>query len=118
MYENIYVSLASHAGNPLAYIKAGPASSDACHIIRDEAMVSVTGAFTEESVRRRGIATTLLNYCLQLVRLSGRQRCAVDFEPMNAVAARFWIRHFRSIRYTVLRTVDGSLRHNEAQQSD
>ena len=26
MYENIYVSLASHAGNPLAYIKAGPAS--------------------------------------------------------------------------------------------
>ena len=104
--ENVRLSLTAHAGRPVAYMKAVPASDDACHIIRDQATASVTVAFTEEEFRGRGIGAALLNCSLQWARSSGRQRCALDFEPMNVVAARFWLQHFKPICHTVLRTVD------------
>jgi hypothetical protein len=30
----------------------------------------------------------------------------VDFEPMNVVAARFWLRHFQPVSCAVMRHVD------------
>ena len=87
-------------------MKQGPANVDACTIIHDEKTTSIVGAFTTESVRGGGIATALLNRSLEWARSDGYERCAVDFEPMNPLATRFWLRHFQPVCYTLIRHVD------------
>ena len=101
--------LAHHDTEAVAYIKLGPANDDASTIIRDEKTTSITGAFTKERVRGRGIAMALLDRSLEWARAAGYERCAVDFEPMNSLATRFWLRHFEPVCYTLIRHVDDPL---------
>jgi len=98
----------------------GPASLDACAIIRDEKTTSVIRAFTKESVRGRGIAAALLNRSLDWAHLKGYERCAVDFEPMNVLAARFWMRHFEPVCFSLVRHVDQRVAwaHEEREAKD
>jgi GNAT superfamily N-acetyltransferase len=90
----------------VAYIRQGPASEDASTIIYDDKTTSITGAFTREKARGGGIATALLNRSLAWARAKGYARCAVDFEPMNPLATRFWLRHFQPVCYAVVRHID------------
>lgn len=98
--------LAYHGTEAVAYIGLGPASDDASTIIYDEKTASIDGVFTREKVRGSGIATALLNRALEWARAAGYERCAVDFEPMNPLATRFWLRHFQPVCYTLIRHVD------------
>jgi len=98
--------LAYQDDDAVAYIGLGPASDDASTIIRDEKTTSVTGAFTREAARGGGIATALLNRALEWARDDGYERCAVDFESMNSPAARFWLRHFEPVCYSLMRRID------------
>ena len=98
--------LAYHGPEAVACMGLGPASTDACTIIRDEGTTSIVSAFTRARVRGRGIATALLNRSLDWARSEGYERCAVDFEPMNVLAARFWTRHFQPVCYSLVRYVD------------
>jgi GNAT superfamily N-acetyltransferase len=100
------VWLAHRGTEAVAYMKLGPASDDASTVIYDGKTTSILGAYTKEEVRGRGIATALLNRSLEWARAAGYERCAVDFEPMNPRAARFWLRHFEPVCYTLVRTVD------------
>jgi GNAT superfamily N-acetyltransferase len=97
--------LAYDGAEAVAYLEQGPASRDASTIIVDEKTTSITGAFTWEQARGRGIGTALLNRALEWARAHGYERCAVDFEPMNTSAARFWLRHFQPICYALIRHV-------------
>jgi GNAT superfamily N-acetyltransferase len=98
--------LAYHDTEAVAYLELGSANEDASTIIYDEKTTNITGAFTREEVRGRGIATALLNRSLEWARTQGYERCAVDFEPMNPLAARFWLRYFQPVCYTLVRHVD------------
>ncbi len=98
--------LAYHGTEAVACMGQGPANPDACTIIHDEKTTSIVSAFTEEGARGRGIATTLLNQVLDWARFEGYERCAVDWEPMNILATRFWLRHFQPVSYTLVRHVD------------
>jgi GNAT superfamily N-acetyltransferase len=98
--------LAYRGGVIVACMGFEPASPDACYIIRDEKTISITSAFTRESERNKGIATALLNHSLDWARSVGYERCAVDFEPQNIPAARFWLRHFQPVCYSLIRHVD------------
>ena len=97
------VWLAYQGAEAVGYIGMGPASEEASTIIRDEKTTSVEGAFTREGARGGGIGTALLNRALEWARDAGYERCAVDFEPMNPLAARFWLRHFQPVCYTLIR---------------
>lgn len=99
------VWLAYRDGEAVAYLGLGPASDDASTIIRDEGTTSVFGAFTREDVQGGGIGTALLDRGLAWARQRGYERCAVDFEPMNPPATRFWLRHFEPVCYTMMRYV-------------
>jgi GNAT superfamily N-acetyltransferase len=57
-------------------------------------------------VRNSGIGTALLKHSLDWARSAGYERCAVDFEPENISGARFWLRHFRPVCYSLVRHVD------------
>jgi GNAT superfamily N-acetyltransferase len=102
--------VAYQAGEPVAYIEIGPASQDACTVIRDEKTCSITGAYTRPGARNSGVAAALLNRCLSWAQSQGYQRCAVDFEPMNFLARRFWLKYFQPVSYTLIRQVDERIR--------
>jgi len=92
---------------PVAFLRMGPANEDACTIIRDEKTTSIYGAFTKEAMRGKDIATTLLCRAIESARGLGYERCAVDFEPMNLLGTRFWLRHgFSPVCFSLLRHVD------------
>jgi len=95
--------LAIQGDDTLAYLEIGPANEDACTIIYDEGTASILAAFTMESFRGSGFATTLLNRALEWAQAQGYVRCAVDFEPMNPLAAHFWGRYFKPVSYTLKR---------------
>ncbi len=101
--------LASLDGEPVACMVIGPAHEEACTIIQDPKTSSITGAFTRKEARGHGVATALLNRCLEWSRSEGYERCAVDFEPMNVLATRFWNRYFEPVCYSVMRQVDERL---------
>jgi GNAT superfamily N-acetyltransferase len=98
--------LAYDGADAVAYLEIGPASRDASTIIVDDKTASITGAFTREQARGRGIGTALLNRAVEWARSHGYGRCAVDFEPMNPLAARFWLRYFQPVCYALARDVE------------
>jgi GNAT superfamily N-acetyltransferase len=98
--------LAYRHGEAIAALGLGPATDNACTIIRDEKTTSIVNAFTCEEARGGGVATALLDRALTWARSEGYGRCAVDFEAMNIPAARFWLRHFRPVCYSLGRHVN------------
>jgi len=97
------VWLAYQGAEAVGYIGLGPASEEASTIIRDAKTTSVEGAFTRDGARGGGVGTALLDRALEWARNAGYERCAVDFEPMNPLATRFWLRHFEPVCYTLIR---------------
>jgi GNAT superfamily N-acetyltransferase len=84
----------------------GPANSDACAVIQDDKTASITMAFTRESARNKGVAMALLSRSLEWARSQGYERCAVDFEAMNFLASRFWLKGFEPVCYSLMRCID------------
>ena len=103
------VWLACWNEEPVAFMRLGPADDDVCTIIYEKKTTSIYAAFTEEKVRGRGIATALLDHALMSARVSGYERCAVSFEPMNLIGARFWLKTFKPVCDSVVRYIDDRL---------
>jgi GNAT superfamily N-acetyltransferase len=89
--------LAYNGAEAVACMGQGPASPEACDLIADEGTTSIVIAYTQPQARGQGIALALLNQVLAWGQAEGYERCAVDFEPMNTLAARFWPRHFQLV---------------------
>jgi GNAT superfamily N-acetyltransferase len=87
----------------------GPANPDACAIIQDAKTASIQIAFTRENARSQGIATALLDRSLAWARSQGYERCAVDWETMNSLASRFWLKWFEPVCYSLMRHIDERL---------
>jgi GNAT superfamily N-acetyltransferase len=98
--------LAWQDGQPVAFMKIGPATRDASTIIRDEGTASITGAYSLPDVRGQGLGTALLARCIDWAREAGYVRCGVDFEPTNVEANRFWRRHFQPVCFGVQRLLN------------
>jgi GNAT superfamily N-acetyltransferase len=100
------VWLAYSNDEPVAFMRLGPADNDVCTIIIDEKTTSIYAAFTEEKVRKEGVATALLDYALKSAQAAGYERCAVSFEPMNLLGTRFWLKYFKPVCFSVVRYID------------
>ncbi len=98
--------LAYEGGEAVSYLRVQPANEDACTLIQDPDTASITGAYTVPGARGVGIGAALLDRALAWARERGYARCAVDFEPMNILAARFWLCHFQPVCYTLARQID------------
>ena len=95
--------IASEGSIPLGFIGFGPASHAASQMIVDDRTTSISAAYMIECARSQGIATALLNRGLEWARSQSYTRCAVDFEPMNPLARRFWLRYFQPVSYSLCR---------------
>jgi GNAT superfamily N-acetyltransferase len=104
------VWLAYEGMEAVACMVQGPANPRASGIIRDRGTTSIVGAYTRETARGKGVASALLNQVLAWGRAQGYKRCAVDWEPMNVLATRFWMRHFQPVSYALVRHVDERFR--------
>jgi GNAT superfamily N-acetyltransferase len=101
--------LACQEDRVLAGMGQGQANPDACALIADDRTTSIVSAYTQPSARGGGIATALLDRALAWAREGEFERCAVDWEPMNILANRFWTRHFRPVCYALARHIDEQL---------
>jgi GNAT superfamily N-acetyltransferase len=98
--------VAFRGAEPIACMGHGPANPNACTIIDDAGTTSIVSAYTTADARGTGIATALLNQVLEWGRSQGYERCAVDFEPMNLLGARFWMKTFQPVSYALRRDID------------
>ena len=103
---NKVVWLAYWKEEPVALMRLGPADEDVATIILDKKTTSIYAAFTKEKVRREGIATALLAHAIQSAKKAGYERCAVSFEPMNALGKRFWLKTFNPVCLSMVRHID------------
>jgi len=101
--------LAYSGDEPVAFFRVGPANPDVSMIIDDESTTSIYGAFTKEVERGKEIASALLAKTIEAGINKGYQRCAVDFESMNTLGSRFWLRHFNPVCYSLVRYIDERL---------
>lgn len=98
--------LAVADGQAVGGMGVTPANPQACTIIRDPGTCSIVNAYVREEARGQGIATALLDRALRWAHEQGYERCAVDFESANVLAARFWLRWFEPVCFTVMRCID------------
>ncbi len=101
--------LAHQGAEAVACMGQGPANPKASTLIDDAATTSIVSAYTRGSARGTGIATALLNQVLAWAHDEGYERCAVDWEPMNVLATRFWTRYFQPVSYAMIRHIDERL---------
>jgi GNAT superfamily N-acetyltransferase len=108
---NKVVWLAYWRDEPVALMRLGPADDDVCTIIIDPKTTSIYAAFAKEEIRRKGIATALLDHALKFAQASGYERCAVSFEPMNLLGTSFWLKYFTPVCYSMVRYIDDRVTH-------
>jgi GNAT superfamily N-acetyltransferase len=101
--------LAESEGRAVGYLRLEPSNPTAAYVVDDAAVVCITGAFVRRDARRRGVGAALLQAAIAWARESGYAACAVDFESHNVLGARFWMRHFRPVCYSLIRHVDPRL---------
>lgn len=104
--EDNRLFIAFDGQEPLGFIALEPGHPHGCRVLDDPAGVKVTGAFTYEPYRGRGVASALLDHGLSWAAESGYSRCTVDYETMNISASRFWPRYFQTVCYALCRTID------------
>jgi GNAT superfamily N-acetyltransferase len=98
--------LAYEGGEPIGCLGLQLGRGGGCEIVQDERTASVIMAYTRAGARCQGIGTALVNQALAWARARGCQRCAVDWEPMNPPANRFWTRGFDPVCYSLLRWIE------------
>lgn len=101
------VWLAYDGASPLGMLGVRPDNPDGLLILADDKTAHIRAAFTAASSRRSGITTALLNHALRWALVNGYERCHVDFETANHVAARFWLKRFQPVGYSLLRWIPG-----------
>jgi len=104
--EGVTHWLARIDGQPAAWMRSQTGDDGAGELVRDAATVAITGAYTLPAQRSSGVATALLQTVLDHAVANGAARLSVDFETQNIDGARFWLRHFQPVSYSVLRQVD------------
>jgi GNAT superfamily N-acetyltransferase len=98
--------LAYEAGEPVGCMGLEAGHVGGCEVLQDEKTISVENAYTVERIRGNGVGTTLLNRALQWAKGQGFARVAVDFESMNILATRFWMKWFEPVCYSLIRSID------------
>lgn len=105
--EGYAIWLAEAGDQPVGYLAVEPGEESECELLRDPRSIYISGAYTHPAWRGRGVARMLVNQALAWAEARGVARCAVDFEAANPPAARFWMRWFSPVAYSLIRFIQG-----------
>jgi len=88
----------------VAYLRAELAGET---FIRDmPGYLHINGAFCLPEHRGKGLSQQLLHELVKKLRAQGYTRLGVDFESINPIADRFWLKHFKPYTCGVVRRID------------
>jgi GNAT superfamily N-acetyltransferase len=104
--ERISLWLAEDRSGLIGWMKEKIGATNACQVVRDAGTVAVCGAYVRADSRRRGVGSLLLRAVVNRAAAGGFERVTVDFEPANAPASSFWLKHFSPVCHSVLRHID------------
>ncbi|KUO73052.1 MAG: hypothetical protein APF77_20485 [Clostridia bacterium BRH_c25] len=97
-------------GKALAFIEIMASGENfACE---DAGMMNICGAYMLPQYRNSGMFTKLLSFLMDTLFVEGYTRCGVDFESFNPTASGFWLKHFTSYTYSVVRRIDERILKN------
>ena len=102
---NVFL-LAYDGKDPVAYIQFQARVDGTARAVHDPGTVACTGAYTADGYRRNGIGAAMLNRLIAEARSAGYRRLSVDFESFNTLGSRFWLKYFKPVCYSVIRTLD------------
>jgi len=102
----------------IGFIALEPGDDCECAFLSDHKTVNIAAAFTFLEERGKGVASALLAHSLNWARDAGYTRCAVDFESTNIQAARFWMRWFEPVSFSLMRSIDDRLLRNYRRSDD
>jgi len=101
--------LAFQEGEAVGYLRFEPSEGLVLPTASDKT-VAITGAFTREDVRGRGVGRVLLRRGFEWARSEGYTHCSVDFESANLLGSRFWLDSgFTPVVHSLMRRVDPRL---------
>ncbi|HRW50718.1 MAG TPA: GNAT family N-acetyltransferase [Caldilinea sp.] len=115
---DVAIWLAYRDGNAIASMRAEMENDGAGELVRDGGTVAITGAYTEPAERSGGLATALLQHVVDWATEQGAVRISVDFETQNIDGARFWLRHFQPVAYSMMRQVDDRILWANAEREE
>ena len=95
---------AERDGEPCAYIKVADDGEN--FVGADAGMMHICGAYCLTVHRGTGLAPSLLNFVIRVLKSEGYARLGVDFESINPTAAGFWLKHFEAYTHSVVRRID------------
>jgi GNAT superfamily N-acetyltransferase len=72
-------------------------------VVQSDSTIAITAAYTRPRFRGLGAAPALLAEAFRHYSEKGFTRCAVDFESFNPEAARFWMKYFDPVSYSLMR---------------
>jgi ribosomal protein S18 acetylase RimI-like enzyme len=89
--------------HPAGFMRFEGHSHGATELVQSPDTIAITGAYTRPAYRGLGAAPALLDAALQHYAAQGFARCAVDFESFNPEAARFWMKYFDPVVFSLMR---------------
>jgi ribosomal protein S18 acetylase RimI-like enzyme len=100
--ENSYW-LADEGDGPVGFLRFERRSEGATLVVAADTTIAITGAYFRPGQRGRGLAAQVLDAALKDYAAQGFERCSVDFESFNPEAAKFWMKYFQPVCYSVVR---------------
>lgn len=96
--------IAEVGGTIAAYIEMKPEGENFAAYSPD--MLNICGAYCLPEFRGKGVAQSLLNYAIPILRSEGFARLGVDCESFNPTALNFWSKYFEVYTHSVVRRID------------
>ena len=80
-------------------------------ILDEKGTFGINFGYTKINHRRTGIASSLLNDLLEIVKRNDTVFCSVDFESQNIEGRNFWLKYFKPIVYSMMRKIDDRIKY-------
>ncbi|RSK27549.1 GNAT family N-acetyltransferase [Bacillus sp. HMF5848] len=105
-HPNRVVRIAKSEGNVIGIMNTVTNATNACTVVRDTTTLTIKETHVTKSAKGLGVGKLLLQDVNQYAIQNGFERISVDFESANLEAMRFWLKHFESICFSVIRYID------------
>jgi GNAT superfamily N-acetyltransferase len=69
-------------------------------------VMNIKGAYVADSERGTGVGKLLLAVVQEWLLQNDYQLCGVDFESINPLGSRFWMKYFTPYTYSLVRRID------------
>jgi GNAT superfamily N-acetyltransferase len=91
-------------GAPVGFIKIAPTAET--FISDHPSVMNIKGFYVIESERKTGVGTLLFNTVQKWLLANKYPLCGVDYESINPLGSRFWMKYFTPYTYSLVRKID------------